>query len=147
MRDDEEELSDYCDGRMESEEKAAFERRLADEPALERRLRLLRAMKAALKATAPAMPADLKAALKREARARAEKPRTSWLDAWRASLRSGLGCGLGAAFAVAALAFAARLALPRHHAARPAGSWSDAAASEGLKGLWSDDDGRDGDEG
>jgi anti-sigma factor RsiW len=147
MKDDEGTLSDYFDGRMPPAERAAFERRLEEEPALARRLRLLRAMKAALAASAPAMPADLKAALKREARARAAKPRGSFLDAWRSALRSGIGCGLGAAFAAAALVFAARLALPRRHAHGPASVWNDAAASEGLKSLWSDDDGRDRDEG
>ncbi len=147
MTDDEETLSDYVDGRMTPGDRAAFERRLSDEPALARRLRLLRAMKASLAASAPAMPADLKAALKREARARAAGPRRSRLEAWRAALRSGIGCGLGAAFAMAALAFAARLALPRRHAAAPGPGWNDAAAAEGLQSLWSDDDGRDRDEG
>ena len=147
MNDDEETLSDYFDGRMAPGERAAFERRRESEPALARRLRLLRAMKAALTASARAMPGDLKAALKREARARAAKPRFSRLKAWRSALRSGIGCGLGAAFAMGALALAARLALPRRRAPKPAPAWNDAAASEGLKSLWSDDDGRERDEG
>ncbi len=114
MRGDEETLTDYLDGRMASAGKAAFEIRLAAEPALERRLRLLRAMRASLKRGARAMPADLKAALKREARARATKGRWSWREAWRSFFGgSGVGCGLGAAFAAALLAFAVRLALPR----------------------------------
>jgi anti-sigma factor RsiW len=149
MRGDEETLTDYLDGRMAPVDKAAFESRLAAEPALERRLRLLRAMRASLKGAAMAMPADLKASLKREARARAAKTRPSWREAWRARFGgSGVGCGLGAAFAAALLAFAVRLALPRRPSARAASPvWNDAAASAGLKSLWTDDDGRDRDEG
>jgi anti-sigma factor RsiW len=148
MRDDEETLTDYFDGRMSPAERAAFEARLAAEPALERRLRLLRAMRASLKAGAPAMPADLKASLKRQARERAARPRVSWLESLRAALGSGLGCGVGAAFVAALLAFAAKAALPRRPSRAPAGTaWRDDAASAGLKGLWVDDDGRDADEG
>lgn len=148
MRGDEETLSDYVDGRMAPAEKTAFEARLAAEPALERRLRLLRAMRASLKGGARAMPADLKAALKREARARAPKTRRSWREVWRSLFGSGLGCGLGAAFAATVLSLGARWALPRRppaassaHAAPPV--WTDKAASAGLKSLWVDDDGRD----
>ena len=148
MRGDEETLTDYLDGRMTPAEKTAFEARVAAEPALERRLRLLRAMRASLKSGARAMPEDLKAALKREIRARAAKKRPSWREAWRSTFGSGLGCGLGAAFAAALLAFAVRLALPRRTAARPAAPvWNDEAASAGLRSLWTDDDGRDRDEG
>jgi anti-sigma factor RsiW len=149
MRGDEGTLTDYLDGRLAPAEKAAFERRLAAEPSLERRLRLLRAMRASLKGGARAMPADLKAALKREARARAAKGRPAWREAWRSLFKgSGVGCGLGAAFAAALLAFAVRLALPRRPSSRAAAPvWNDAAASAGLKSLWADDDGRDRDEG
>ena len=151
MRGDEETLTDYLDGRMESAEKAAFEGRLAAEPALQRRLRLLRAMRDLLASGARAMPDDLKSALKSEARARAAKSRPSWRATWRSVFGgSGLGCGLGAAFAAALLAFAVRLVLPRRSpasAARAPGPvWNDAAASAGLKSLWSDDDGRDRDD-
>ena len=148
MTGDEEKLTDYFDGRMAPAEKAAFEARLAADPALERRLRLLRAMRASLKAGAPAMPADLKASLKRQARERAARPRVSWLESLRAALGSGLGCGVGAAFVAALLAVAVKLALPlRHAAGASAAEWKDDAASAGLKGLWIDDDGRDADEG
>lgn len=148
MRGDEESLTDYVDGRMAPEGKAAFEARLAAEPGLERRLRLLRAMRASLKADAPAMPADLKASLKRQARERAARPRFSWLESLRAALGSGLGCGVGAAFVAALLAVAVKLTLPRHPAAGASrAEWTDDAASAGLKALWIDDDGRDGDEG
>jgi anti-sigma factor RsiW len=146
MRGDEETLTDYLDGRMAPAEKTAFEERLAAEPGLERRVRLLRAMRASLKAGARAMPAELKASLKREARARAAKARPSWREAWRSMFGSGLGCGLGAAFAAALLAFAVKLTLPRR-AASTTGVWTDTAASAGLKSLWTDDDGRDRDEG
>jgi anti-sigma factor RsiW len=147
MRGDEETLTDYLDGRMAPAEKTAFEARLAAEPALDRRLRLLRAMRASLKSGARAMPADLKASLLREARARSAKPRPSWREAWRSMFAgSGLGCGLGAVFAAALLAFAVRLALPGRRAASAAPVWNDAAASAGLKSLWRDDDGRDRDD-
>ena len=151
MRGDEEALTDYLDGRMAPAEKDAFERLLAADPALERRLRLLRALRSSLAAGARAMPADLKAALKREARSRAAKDRPSWRKIWRSAFGgSGLGCGLGAAFAAALLAFAARLALPRRSSAPAARTaapiWNDAAAAAGLKGLWTDDDGRDRDD-
>ncbi|MFI5348902.1 MAG: hypothetical protein ACHQ2Z_05115 [Elusimicrobiota bacterium] len=149
MRGDEETLTDYVDGRMAPAAKAAFEARLAAEPALERRRRLLLAMRASLKRGAVAMPADLIAALKREARARAAKARPSWLEAWRSIFGSGLGCGLGAAFAAALLAIGVRFSLPRRPAASGAGPrpvWRDAAASDGLKSLWNDDDGRDRDD-
>jgi len=151
MRGDEETLTDYLDGRMAPAERTAFEGRLAAEPALERRLRLLRAMRAALKGGARAMPADLKASLKREARARAAKGRRSWREAWRSAFNgSGVGCGLGAACAAALLAFAVRLAVPRRPVvsgtSAPPPAWNDAAASAGLKSLWTDDDGRDRDD-
>lgn len=150
MRGDEETLTDYLDGRMAPAAKAAFEARLAADPALERRLRLLRAMRGSLKGGARAMPADLKASLLREARARGAKPRRSWREAWRSMFAgSGLGCGLGAAFAATLLAFAVRLALPRRPAVSGPGAapvWTDAAASAGLKSLWNDDDGRDRDD-
>ena len=150
MRGDEETLTDYLDGRMAPAEAAAFEARLAAEPALERRLRLLRAMRAALGAGARRMPADLKAALKREARARAAKASPGWLEAWRSALGgSGVGCGIGAALAAALLSLAVRLALPSRASApgaRTAPAWNDAAASAGLKSLWSEDDGRDRDD-
>jgi anti-sigma factor RsiW len=151
MRGDEETFTDYLDGRLTAAQRAAFEIRLAAEPALERRLRLLRAMRASLKRGAVAMPADLKAALKREARAPAAKRRPSWRETWRSVFGgSGVGCGLGAAFAAALLAIGVRFVLPRRPAvsgpaATPA--WKDAAASDGLKSLWTDDDGRDRDEG
>ncbi|HEX4048897.1 MAG TPA: hypothetical protein VH309_13720 [Elusimicrobiota bacterium] len=148
MRGDEQTLTDYLDGRLAPAERAAFEARLASEPALDRRLRLLRAMRGALQGGAKAMPADLKAALKREARARASKGRRSWLERLRSAFGgSGLGCGLGAAFAAALLTFAARWILPRRASGAEAGAaapaWNDAAVSSGLKGLWTDDDGRD----
>jgi anti-sigma factor RsiW len=151
MRGDEETLTDYLDGRLAPAEKAAFEARLAAEPALERRLRLLRAVRSSLKAGARAMPPDLKAALKREARSRAAKPRPSWRGALRSMFGgSGLGCGLGAAFAAALLSLAVRLTLPRRPSGSPARSaapvWTDAAASAGLKSLWTEDDGRDRDD-
>jgi anti-sigma factor RsiW len=144
MKGDDEALSDYFDGRMPPAERAAFARRLAVEPVLERRLRLLKAMRESLRASAPAMPADLKAALKREARGRgAAKRRSSLMDA----LRSSFGCGLGAAFAAAVLAFAVRLTMPGNHAKHDSPSWNDGSVSEGLKSLWNDDDGSDRDEG
>jgi anti-sigma factor RsiW len=154
MSDNDEALSDYVDGRPTPAQKEAFERRLSRDPALARRLRLLRAMKSSLSAAAPGMPADLKAALKREARAR-----RSWREDWRAALggASWAGFGLGAAFATAGAVLALRLAAPGGLAQRPtspassglpaAAGWKDSAASQGLKDLWSDDDGRDGDEG
>ena len=118
---------------------------------MERRLRLLRAIRASLAAGARAMPTDLKTALKREARDRAARARPTWREAWRAALgRSGLGCGLGAALAASLLAFAVRLVLPRRPTASgaraSAPAWNDAAASAGLQSLWTDDDGRDRDD-
>ena len=148
MRGDEETLTDYLDGRMAPADKAAFESRLAADPALQRRLRLLRAMRTSLATGARAMPADLKEALKREARVRAAKRRPSRFASWSSAFGgSGFGCGLGAAFAAALLAFAARMTLPRRPPAFPAApAWNDAAASAGLKSLWTDDDGRDRDD-
>jgi len=152
---DEERVSDYVDGRLPPAERAAFEERLRADPALDRRIRLARAMKAALKASAPPMPADLKAALKRQARVAAARDRVSWLDAWRAALSAGpwaYGAG-AAAFAGAALILAVRLSAPARRPRGPAGgkpaaaAWSDAAAAQGLERLWSDDDGSDNDEG
>jgi anti-sigma factor RsiW len=143
MNGQDESLTDYLDGRMPLEDKAAFERRLEEDPALARRLRLLRAMRSSLKAGARAMPADLRAELKR--RARASAPRPSWREFWRPGAR--LGCGLSAAFAAALLAFAVKLALPRRGPSAPPRVWTDVPAAEGLRNLWNDDDGRSGHEG
>lgn len=152
---DEETLSDYVDNRLAREEHRAFEARLKADPALARRARLLRAMKSALAASAPPMPADLKAALKREARARAAAP--SRLARLRAALTGGSWTyGIGAAaFAAAALALALRYAPPlRRDGAGPGGGasnraagWSDQDLARGLEGMWSDDSGGDNDEG
>jgi anti-sigma factor RsiW len=149
MTVDEGMLSDYLDGRLAPAERKAFEARLAAEPALDRRVRLARALKTSLAVSAPRMPADLKAALKREARSRRAKAAASWLEAAVAAFGASRGTayGVGAAFAAAALTLALARRAP-HARTLPAGSaMTDAAASDGLKELWSEDDGRDGDEG
>lgn len=109
--------------------------------------RMLRAMKKALIASAPPMPADLKAELMRLARARA--PRPSWLDVLKESLTArpwayGAGAAFAAAGALLVLRFAATPAsgpapLPVAQAAP--------AAPPPLADLWTDDDGGDEDEG
>jgi anti-sigma factor RsiW len=148
---DEELLSDYADGRLSPSAKAAFEARLEASPALARRARALKALKSALAGAAPRMPADLKSALKREARAAdARRRRSPWLDSFRAALSAPWAYGAGAAaFAAAAVTLAL------HHPGVPgpkvspagAASFSDPAAAQGLRSLWSDDNGGDNDEG
>jgi hypothetical protein len=115
--------------------------------------RLDRAARAALRATAPRMPADLKAALKREARARVRAPAPSWREAARAVLSgSPWGYGLGAAFAAAALILAVRSALgpaatapavPVAAAKAEAPRVPAAELAKASADLWSDDDGSD----
>ena len=151
MRGMDETLTDYLDGRLEPAERAAFEARLAAEPALALRLRAVRAARAALSATAPAMPADLKASLKREARRRASAAGPRWLEAARSALWAApWGLGLGAAFAAALFAAAAHLAAaPRGRltevaSAAPSRHLDSAARlAEVSADLWSDDDGSD----
>lgn len=162
MNDDELALSDYLDGRLAGAERAAFEARLAAEPALARRLKLLRAMKAGLAAGAPQLPADLKARLLRQARERGLPGGPSWLDALRASLGGGpWAYGAGAAFAAASLGLALWLGRSAGGPSGPGGEAGpavgtlpaaaamigDPAVADGLRGLWSDDDGGEKDEG
>ena len=146
MNGNDEVLTDYIDGRMTPADRAAFEARLASEPALARRLRLTLALRDSLRSTAPRMPADLKAALKRQARARTVKARPSWPDRVRAALFSpALGYGLGAAFAGAALVFAVRLASGPREAAPGMVQTPELAArmADVSADLWSEDDGSD----
>ncbi len=153
MNGDDAILTDYLDGRLSPGEAAAFEARLAAEAGLSKRLRLARAARELLRASAPAMPADLKAALKREARRRAAgegAPR------WVASLRAALTAapwafGAGAAFAAAALVVAVRFAAaPRPEAGgvarREVPRAKSAARAKLTADLWSDDDGSDHDD-
>jgi anti-sigma factor RsiW len=152
MNGDDEILTGYLDGRLSPDEAAAFERRLSLEPALGRRLRLARAARELLRASAPAMPADLKESLKREARRRAATARgPRWVDLLRSSLTASPWVyGVGAAFAAAALVVAVRFAAaPREEAIGVARR--DAPAAKAVRAkvsadLWSDDDGSDHDE-
>ena len=151
MSDDEEALTDYIDGRLGAGAKSAFERRLAAEPGLARRLKLALAAKSALAASVPLhMPGDLKAALKRRARERVPRPTSSWMDAWGGAFTApAWAYGIGAAFAAAAFILLARGGAPKKEAAptsAPVARWSDTAAAEGLQDLWSDDSGADDDQ-
>jgi anti-sigma factor RsiW len=152
---DEEQLSDYLDGKMAADAKTAFEERIRAEPALARAWRLMRAQKAAVAASSPPMPADLKAALIRDARARApRRPGPSWFDALAAISAGSWLTGAGAAaFAAAAIAvYVHRPPTPKvRHAPAPTGpisgaTWTDPSAAQGLDGLWGDDDGGEKDE-
>jgi anti-sigma factor RsiW len=151
---EEELLSEYADGRLATAAKAAFEARMASDPALARRARVLKAMKSALAASAPKMPADLKSALKREARAADVRRRRS---PWRVALKDAFSAPW--AFGAGAAAFgAAALVIALHRPSAPhanpkaapavsgASSFSDPAVSQSLESLWHDDNGGDGDE-
>jgi len=152
---DEELLSEYVDGRLTPAAKAAFEARLKAEPALARRARALKALKSALAGSAPKMPADLKSALKRDARAAdARRRRSPWRDSLRELFATPWAYGAGAAaFAAAAVTLAIHhpeqpLQTPKTPPAAGApAAFSDPAAAQGLQSLWSDDNGRDNDEG
>lgn len=149
---DEELLSEYVDGRLDRAAAAALESRLAAEPALAARLRLLRAMKGALGGLAVPAPAALKASLKAAARAAAPEP------AWRMLLREAVAPRPGS-FA-AASAFAAALVMiavrgekpvapppPAAPVAAPETRWIMGEANRALAAeLWSDDEGGDEDE-
>jgi hypothetical protein len=102
------------------------------------------------------MPADLKAALKRDARAAdARRRRSPWLDSLRAALAPRWAYGAGAAaFAAAGVMFA--LHFEARRAAVVPGQigdgirnqdYHDLDAAEGLRGVWSEDNGSDNDEG
>lgn len=118
------------------------ERRTPDD--LERRLQL--AVKRALIASAPPMPADLKAELMRMARARA--PRASLLSVLRESLSARpWAYGAGAAFAAAGLMIVLRFAEAPVPAAAPVARAVPDDAPPPLADLWTDDDGGDEDEG
>jgi anti-sigma factor RsiW len=71
---DEELISEYLDGRLGAADAAGLERRLAAEPGLAARLRVLRAMKDGLRSAAVPTPAALKARLKAAARVAAPGP-------------------------------------------------------------------------
>ena len=107
--------------------------------------RLLRAMKAAMAASARPMPADLKAELKRQARARA--PRQSWFAVLRESLTAQpWAYGAGAAFAAAGLVIILRLASAPGPVPVPPVAQVAPEAPPPLADLWTDDDGGDSDE-
>lgn len=151
---DEELLSEYVDGRLDRPAAAALESRLAAEPALARRLRLLRAMKGALGGLAVPAPASLKASLKAAARAAGPEP------SWRLLLREAFSPRPGS-FA-AATAFAAALVMIAVRGEKPAvpppptpplqaestgARWVTGEAQRALAAeLWSDDEGGDEDE-
>lgn len=148
---DEELLSGYLDGRLDRAAAAALEARLDAEPALARRLRVLRAMRGALRDTAVPAPAALRARLKAAARAAAPEP------AWRVLLREALSVRPGS-FA-AASAFAAALvmiavrgdkpvqsvpppSLPSLQGDFPETRWVKGEAHRALAAeLWSEDEG------
>lgn len=142
---------DYVDGRLDAGQRAAFERRMAADPALAREVRLLKAMKASLKGAGTPMPGDLKAALKRRAR---EGRLPFWRRAWESLLDGGAWTyGTAAAAAAAGFLLAARLGGPGAEPGAPVArggapaAETPAAAVEELRELWSEDDGRDEDEG
>lgn len=111
--------------------------------------RMLKAMKKALIAAAPPMPADLKAELMRLARERA--PRRSWFDVLRESLSvRPWAYGAGAAFAAAGVVLAVRLSLHESPAQVPLvgpQALVEVAQPAELTELWDADDGGDADEG
>lgn len=150
---DEELLSGYLDGRLGGRDAAAFEARLSAEPDLARRLRVLRALKGALRDAAVPAPAALKASLKAAARAAAPEP------AWRLLLREAFAARPGSfaaasAFAAALVMIAVRGERPAAPPAAPAAPlaspetrWVTGEAHRALAAeLWSDDEGGDGDE-
>jgi anti-sigma factor RsiW len=147
---DEELISEYLDGRLAAPDAAALERRLAAEPGLAARLRVLRAVKAGLKSAAVPAPAALRARLKAAARSAAPEP------AWRMILREAFAPRPGS-FA-AATAFAAAVVLiavrgekpprpvlpPILPVVSPEAGPAPAQAALAVE-LWSDDEGGDDD--
>jgi anti-sigma factor RsiW len=149
---DEELISEYLDGRLGAADAAGLERRLAAEPGLAARLRVLRAMKDGLRSAAVPTPAALKARLKAAARAAAPEP------SWRLILREAFAprpCSFAAAtaFAAAVVLIAVRGERPQRPVPPPAApvaspetGWSADEAQRALAAeLWSDDEGGDDD--
>lgn len=148
---DEERLSQYLDGRLEPGARAAFESRLGAEPALARRLRVLAALKGALRDAAEPAPAALRARLKAAARAALPAP----APLWRRLLREALSpepwnLAAASAFAAAALMVALHRERGPDPVAPPAGvsapAWTASAEYQALgRELWSEDEGGDDD--
>lgn len=150
---DQELLSEYADGRLDGPARGAFERRLAAEPELASRLRLLRAMRDALRAEAKPAPAALRARLRAAARAAAPAP--SWTELLREAL-SPRPWSLAAAGACAAALLMVAVdgsrppapAAPAQSAGAPLPEtrWVEGPAQRALAAeLWSDDEGGDDD--
>ena len=143
----EEELSEYLDGRLDAAGRRRVEALLAADPALERRLRLLKAMRGALRAEAEPAPAGLKARLRAVAIERRERP--SWLGRLRETFTPKPWAFAGAsAFAAALVVLALRhdrpaLPVPAPIAAEQQ-AWTQGAEYRDLTAdLWSDDEGGD----
>lgn len=152
-------LSEYLDGRLDAESRRRAESLLAADPALARRLRLLQAMRGALRATAEPAPGALRAALYAAAAQRAQRP------SWRTLLKEALvpkpwAFGAASAFAAALVVLALRTHRPpaAPPAFAPAASSVESAApvaaapqwraaqAQLAAELWTDDDGGDDDE-
>lgn len=149
-----EELSEYLDGRLDAAGRRRVEALLAADPALERRLRLLTAMRSALRAEARPAPAGLKTRLKEAAERSAERP--GWLSLLKEALapRPWALAAAGAAAVVVLALNRERPAAPPAPApvavvvpAAPVLTPDLTAASAKLGAeLWTDDDGGDHDE-
>ena len=147
----EELLTDYLDGRLDAAGRREAEALLAADPALARRLRLLRAVRGALRAEAAPAPAALKARLRAAAAERASRP--GWRDMVREAF-SPRPWSWGAATACAAVLAAVLVRKDKAPAAAPAPLLIEAAAPAApapewdrargeLSQLWADDDGGD----
>lgn len=138
-------LSEYLDGRLDAAGRRRVEALLEADPALARRLRLMRAMRGALRASAVPAPAPLKAALRARAQERASRP--SWLAALKEALQpKPWAFGAASAFAAALIVLSLRREPPHAPRTEPASvqSWTEGESYRELgRELWSDDEGGD----
>jgi anti-sigma factor RsiW len=141
-------LSDYMDGRLDAEGRRRVEALLAADAGLARRLRLMRAVRGALRETEAPAPAGLRASLRRAAAEAGE--RTSWLGLLKEALApKPWAFGAASAFAAALVVLAVRHERPAPAAtAAPvaASAWTAGEANrEAAADLWADDEGGDDD--
>lgn len=142
-------LTEYMDGRLDAEGRRRVEALLAADAGLARRLRLMRAVRGALRETEAPAPAGLRARL--SSSVSQADGRATWLDALKRALApKPWAFGAASAFAAALVVLAVRrdrpVPAPQEAPVAAAQAWTAGEANQDLAAdLWADDEGGDDD--